>query len=92
MLDRNWPGTRRLARLARHSHFLVRVKSSLELERVSQVLPDGSYLATTSGDGVTLAVRVIEYFVDVEGQDVPEMFSLVHVAVSDVKLTLGVTI
>ena len=30
-----------------------------------------------SGDGVTIAVRVIEYFADVEGQEVPEMFCLV---------------
>jgi hypothetical protein len=77
MLDRNWPGTRRLARLARHSHFLVRVKSSLELERVSQILPDGSYLAAITGDGVTMTVRVIEYFTDIEGKNVPEMFCLV---------------
>ena len=39
--------------------------------------PDGSYLAEISGDGVTVTVRVIEYCVDVEGQDVPEMFCLV---------------
>ena len=30
-----------------------------------------------SGDGVTVTVRVIEYYADVEGQDVPEMFCLV---------------
>jgi hypothetical protein len=77
MLDRNWPGARRLARLARHSRFLVRVKSGLELQRVPEILADGSYLATASGDGVTITVRVIEYFVDVEGKDVPEMFCLV---------------
>ena len=40
-------------------------------------LPDGSYRAELSGDGVTVRVRVIEYFVDVEGQEVPEMFCLV---------------
>lgn len=77
ILDRNWPGARRLARLAERSHFLVRVKSSLGLARTSRTLPDGSYLATVSGDGATLPVRVIEYFVDVEGKDVPEMFCLV---------------
>jgi hypothetical protein len=40
-------------------------------------LPDTSYLARLSGDGVTLAVRVFEYRVTVEGQEVPEMFCLV---------------
>jgi hypothetical protein len=30
-----------------------------------------------SGDGVTITVRVIEYFTEVEGQEVPEMFCLV---------------
>ena len=30
-----------------------------------------------SGDGVTVPVRVIEYFVEVEGQEVPETFCLV---------------
>jgi hypothetical protein len=77
VLDRNWPGARRLARLARHSHFLVRGKSSVGLARASQILPDGSYRATIAGDGATLAVRVVEYFADIDGKDVPEMFCLV---------------
>ena len=41
------------------------------------VLPDGSYRAELSGDGVTITVRVIEYYAEVEGQVVPEMFCLV---------------
>jgi hypothetical protein len=44
---------------------------------ISPILADGSYLATISGDGVTVTVRVIGYFVTVEGQVVPEMFCLV---------------
>jgi len=59
------------------THVLIRLKSDIPLKRTSQILPDGSYRAELSGDGVTIAVRVIEYFVDVEGQDVPEMFCLV---------------
>ena len=47
------------------------------MKRTSEILPDGSYRAEISGDGVTITVRVIEYFVDVEGQEVPEMFCLV---------------
>ena len=56
---------------------LIRLKSDIPLKRTSQILPDGSYRAELSGDGVTVRVRVIEYCVDVEGQEVPEMFCLV---------------
>jgi hypothetical protein len=77
ILDRNWPGARRVARLGRLTHFLIRVKSSVELTRTSEILPDGSYLATVAGDGAAVTVRVIEYFADVEGKDTPEMFCLV---------------
>ena len=44
---------------------------------ISEILADGSYLAEISGDGVTVTVRVIEYWVTVEGQEVPELFCLV---------------
>jgi hypothetical protein len=77
LLDRLWHGVRRLKELAGLTHFLVRVKSDIRLEKISEIYPDHSYLAEVSGDGVTMIVRVIEYFVDIEGQAVPEMFSLV---------------
>jgi hypothetical protein len=77
LLDRLWHGARRLAALMERTHVLIRVKSDITLTRVSEILPDGSYRAEISGDGVTVTVRVIEYFVDVEGQEVPEMFCLV---------------
>ena len=53
------------------------LKSDVPLKMTSPILADGSCLAELSGDGVTVRVRVIEYFVDVEGQEVPEMFCLV---------------
>jgi hypothetical protein len=56
---------------------LIRLKSDIPLKRTSPILADGSYLAELSGDGVTMAVRVIEYYAEVEGQEVPEMFCLV---------------
>jgi len=77
LADRNFPGTARLARLIARTHVLIRLKSDIPLRRVSPILADGSYLADLSGDGLTIRVRVIEYFADVEGQDVPEMFCLV---------------
>ena len=55
----------------------IRLKSDVSLRRITPILADGSCLAELSGDGVTVTVRVIEYFIDVEGQDVPEMFCLV---------------
>ena len=78
LLDRLWHGTARLKALAGLTHFAVRVKSDITLDRVSEIYPDHSYRAETSDkDGVTMTVRVIEYFVAVDGQKVPEMFCLV---------------
>ena len=71
------PGTARIARLIARTHVLIRLKSDIRLKRASEIFPDGSYLAEISGDGATVAVRVIEYYVNVGGQDVHEMFCLV---------------
>ena len=77
LMDRNYPGAARIARLASRTHVLIRLKGDIPLKMVSGILADGSYLAEISGDGVTVTVRVIEYWVTVEGQVVPEMFCLV---------------
>jgi len=77
LMDRNYHGAPRIARLMARTHVLIRLKSDIPLKRVSEILPDHSYLAELSGDGVTVTMRVIEYWVTVEGQDVPEMFCLV---------------
>ena len=75
--DRLWHGVRRLKALAELTHFAVRLKSDIPLKKISGIYPGHSYLAEISGDGVTMTVRVIEYWVTVEGQEVPEMFCLV---------------
>ena len=77
LMDRNYHGAARIARMIQSTHVLIRLKSDIPLRRTSQILPDGSYRAELSGDGVTVAVRVIEYWVTVQGQEVPEMFCLV---------------
>jgi hypothetical protein len=77
LMDRNYHGAARIARLIARTHVLIRLKSDIPLRRVSPVLADGSYLAEIAGDGVTVTVRVIEYYADVGGQVVPEMFCLV---------------
>jgi hypothetical protein len=77
LMDRNYHGAARIARMIESTHVLIRLKSDIPLRRTSEILPDGSYRAELSGDGVTIAVRVIEYWADVEGQEVPEMFCLV---------------
>jgi hypothetical protein len=77
LMDRNYHGAPRIARLIGSTHVLIRLKSDIPLKRTSPILPDGSYEAELSGDGVTVKVRVIEYFTDVEGQEVAEMFCLV---------------
>jgi hypothetical protein len=77
LMDRNYHGAPRIARMIERTHVLIRLKSDIPLRRTSEILPDGSYRAELSGDGVTVPVRVIEYWAEVEGQDVPEMFCLV---------------
>jgi len=77
LMDRNYHGAPRIARMIQSTHVLIRLKSDIPLKRTSEILPDGSYRAELSGDGVTVPVRVIEYFTGVEGQEVPEMFCLV---------------
>jgi hypothetical protein len=77
LLDRNFPGAPRIARLIARTHVLIRLKSDIPLKRISEILGDGSYIAQITGDGVTVTVRVIEYFTGVAGQEVPEMFCLI---------------
>ena len=77
IMDRNFPGAARISRLIARTHVLIRVKSDIPLGRTGDFLPDGSYLADICGGGVTVRVRVIEYNVEVDGQDVPEMFCLI---------------
>jgi len=75
--DRNYYGAPRIARMTERTHVLIRLKSDIPLKRTSEILPDGSYRAELSGDGVTVPVRAVEYWAEVEGQEVPEMFCLV---------------
>jgi hypothetical protein len=78
VMDRNFPGAPRIkAMLATGTHVLIRVRDGITLHRAGDFLPDGSYLATISGGGITLTVRVIEYTVDVAGRDAPELFCLI---------------
>ena len=80
VLDRNFPGAGRVAAmLATGTHVLIRVKSDLALPRIGGFLPDGSYYSYLTGGGGRwcLKVRVIEYQVDVDGQDTGEMFCLI---------------
>ena len=96
VMDRNFPGADRVARmLATGTHVLIRVKSDLALPRIGGFLPDGSYYSYLTGGPAAgrfcLKVRVIEYDVDVDGQDTGEMFCLIsdlhdHVAYPAVQL------
>ena len=76
VMDRNFPGVERLKRLTAVTHVLVRLKSDITIRKVGDFLPDGSYLADVCGGGQSIRMRIIEYHVDVAGQDVPEMFCL----------------
>jgi hypothetical protein len=82
VMDRNFPGAGRVARmLATGTHVLIRVKSDIALPRTGGFLPDGSYYSYLAGGPAAgrwcLKVRVIEYDVDVDGQDTGEMFCLI---------------
>jgi hypothetical protein len=76
VMDRNFPGVQRLKRLTALTHVLVRLKSDITIRRDGDFLPDGSYMARLRGGGHEIRMRIIEYYVTVEGQDVPEMFCL----------------
>ena len=78
IMDRNFPGVARIkAMLATGSHVLIRVKSDIRLPRISPFAEDGSYLATLSGGGTSMTMRVLEYHVTLDGQTTPELFCLV---------------
>jgi hypothetical protein len=78
IMDRNFPGVARIKdMLATGTHVLIRVKDGITLHRTGDFLPDGSYPAQISGGGITLTVRVIEYYVTVAGRDAPELFCLI---------------
>jgi hypothetical protein len=78
IMDRNFPGAPRIAAmLATGTHVLIRVKSDIRLSRIGGFASDGSYLATLSGGGTSLTMRVVEYYVVMDGQTTPELFCLV---------------
>ena len=78
VMDRNFPGVARIKRiLATGTHVLIRLKSDVTVTRISDFFPDGSYLATLSGGGEQVTLRVIEYLVQVAGQQAPDMFCLI---------------
>jgi hypothetical protein len=63
--------------LATGTHVLIRVKSDIRLTRIGGFATDGSYLARLAGGGITLTMRVIEYYVSLDGQTTPELFCLI---------------
>ena len=71
------PGTARIARMIQVTHVLIRLKSDITVTKIGGFLPDGSYMADIGGKDGKIRMRVIEYYVHVDGQDVPEMFCLV---------------
>jgi hypothetical protein len=77
VMDRNFPGVARIARMVTATHVLIRLKSDIKVTFTGDFLPDGSYMADIGGRDGKIRMRVIEYYVHVDGQDVPEMFCLV---------------
>jgi hypothetical protein len=77
VMDRNFPGIARIRRMIQVTHVLIRLKSDITVTKAGDFLPDGSYMADIGGKDGKIRMRVIEYYVHVDGQDVPEMFCLV---------------
>ena len=77
LMDRNYHGAARTARLIRLTHVLIRLKSDIPLRRTSPILPDGPYEAELSGAGVTAQAPVIAYYAAGEGQGAPGRVCLV---------------
>ena len=78
VMDRNFPGVSRIKKLVKVTHVLICLKSDITVTKIGGFLPDGSYLADVCGKDQKIRMRVIEYCVHVDGQDVPEMFCLGH--------------
>ena len=68
VLDRNFPGTARIARMIKVTHVLIRLKSDITITKTGDFLPDGSYMADIGGKDQEIRMRVIEYYVHVEGR------------------------
>ena len=77
VMDRNFPGIARIRRMIQVTHVLIRLKSDITVTKAGDFLPDGSYMADIGGKDQKVRMRVIEYYVHVDGQDVPEIFCLV---------------
>jgi hypothetical protein len=77
IMDRNFPGVPRIARMIDKTHVLIRIKSDIRLDRIGDFLPDGSWLARIAGGGMSLTVRVIEYHVTLDEETTPELFCLI---------------
>jgi hypothetical protein len=77
IMDRNFPGVPRIARMITKTHVLIRVKSDLQLRRIGGYLSDGSWLARITGGAMSLIVRVIEYYVSLDAALTPELFCLI---------------
>ena len=77
VMDRNFPGVPRIQSLVKVTHVLIRLRSDITVTKIGGFLPDGSCLADIGGKDAKIRMRVTEYYVKVEGQQVPEMFCLV---------------
>ena len=49
VMDRNFPGTARIARMITVTHVLIRLKSDIRITKIWDFLPDGSYMADIGG-------------------------------------------
>lgn len=77
IMDRNFPGIPRIARMITTTHVLIRIKSDIRLTRIGGYLSDGSFLARVTGGGMSLTMRVIEYHVSLDTALTPELFCLI---------------
>ena len=72
------PGVARIQRLlATGTHVLIRLKDGITLHRLGGFLPDRSYLARIGDERTGLTVRVIEYWVSLDGHPTNELFCLI---------------
>jgi hypothetical protein len=77
IMDRNFPGIPRIARMTAQTHVLIRIKSDIRLTRTGDYLSDGSWPARITGGGMSLTMRVIEYHVTLGETLTPELFCLI---------------
>src|SRR5260370_7357519 len=66
LMDRNYHGAPRIARMIRSTHVLIRLKGDIPLRMTSGILPAASYRAELPAARATLPLPLTQSYIDLE--------------------------